>query len=220
MNEEKVILYSYWRSSCSWRVRIALEYKRIKYEYAPIHLLKDGGQQKSEEYSKVNPMKSVPSLIINGHVIGQSLAILEYLEEVYTINPLMPKDPLKRAISRQMMQIIGSDIQPLQNLKVLGAVAQLSGDDSKKAEWARQWIANGFNGLEKLLEIHSGKYCVGDEISFADLCIPAQVYNAHRFNLDMTPYPNIARINETLSSIPEFKSAEPLNQPDAEKPTC
>ncbi|KAM9952671.1 hypothetical protein ACTFIR_007725 [Dictyostelium discoideum] len=219
MTENKTVLYSYWRSSCSWRVRVALAYKKIKYEYKAIHLLKDGGQQKSDEYSKLNPMKAIPTLEIDGHIIGQSLAILEYLEETHPENPLMPKGSYERAIARQMMQVIGSDIQPLQNLKVLGLVAQYSGDDSKKAEWARTVITNGFNGLEKLLEKHSGKFCVGDSVSFADLCLPAQVYNANRFNVDMTPYPNITRVNQHLLTIPEFIEALPQNQPDAE-PQC
>ncbi|KAM9982342.1 hypothetical protein ACTFIZ_006882 [Dictyostelium cf. discoideum] len=219
MTENKTVLYSYWRSSCSWRVRVALAYKKIKYEYKAIHLLKDGGQQKSDEYSKINPMKAIPTLEIDGHIIGQSLAILEYLEETHPENPLMPKGSYERAIARQMMQIIGSDIQPLQNLKVLGLIAQYSGDDAKKAEWARTVITNGFNGLEKLLEKHSGKFCVGDSVSFADLCLPAQVYNANRFNVDMTQYPNITRVNQHLLTIPEFIEALPQNQPDAE-PQC
>ncbi|KAN0031467.1 hypothetical protein ACTFIV_005331 [Dictyostelium citrinum] len=219
MSENKTVLYSYWRSSCSWRVRVALAYKKIKYEYKAIHLLKDGGQQKSEEYSKINPMKAIPTLEIDGHTIGQSLAILEYLEETHPENPLMPKGAYERAIARQMMQIIGSDIQPLQNLRILGLIAQYSGDDAKKAEWARTIITNGFNGLEKLLEKHSGKFCVGDSVSFADLCLPAQVYNANRFNVDMTPYPNITRVNQYLLTIPEFIEALPQNQPDAE-PQC
>ncbi|KAK5583191.1 hypothetical protein RB653_004782 [Dictyostelium firmibasis] len=219
MSENKTVLYSYWRSSCSWRVRVALAYKKIKYEYKAIHLLKDGGQQKTEEYSKINPMKAIPTLEIDGHIIGQSLAILEYLEETHPENPLMPNGAYERAIARQMMQIIGSDIQPLQNLKILGLVGQYSGDEAKKAEWARTIITNGFNGLEKLLEKHSGKFCVGDSVSFADLCLPAQVYNANRFNVDMTPYPNITRVNQYLLTIPEFIEALPQNQPDAE-PQC
>ncbi|KYR02770.1 maleylacetoacetate isomerase [Tieghemostelium lacteum] len=216
IDKSKVVLYSYWRSSCSWRVRIALAYKKIKYEYHAIHLLKDGGQQKTDEYAHINPMKAIPALIIDGHIIGQSLAIMEYLEEYRPENPLLPKDLYARAIVRQMMQIIGSDIQPLQNLKVLQTVAEFTGQEEKKAEWAKRWIANGFNGLEKLLEKHSGQFCYGDQVSFADLCLPAQVYNANRFNVDMSHYPLIQKINKHLATIPEFIEALPSNQPDAE----
>ncbi|GAM24453.1 hypothetical protein SAMD00019534_076280, partial [Acytostelium subglobosum LB1] len=210
------VLYSYWRSSCSWRVRVALAFKKEKYEYKAIHLIKDGGQQTTEEYNQLNSMRVVPTLVIDGHVLGQSLAMLEYLEETRPEPALLPTKPAERAIVRQMMQIIGSDIQPLQNLKVLNKLAQMTGDESKKAEWAKTWIANGFNGLEALLVKHSGKYCVGDQITFADLCIPAQVFNAHRFNVDMSAYPNIARVNNTLSELPEFQAAHPSQQPDVE----
>ncbi|EGG24444.1 maleylacetoacetate isomerase [Cavenderia fasciculata] len=177
----ETVLYSYWRSSCSWRVRIALAYKKVEYKYVAVHLVKS--QQSDQEYEKLNAMKVVPTLIIDGNTLGQSLSILEYLEETRPQVPLLPTDAAKRAVVRQMMQIIGSDIQPLQNLKVLNKIAEISGgDQSKKQVWASTWIANGFNGLEKLLEKHSGKYCVGDQVTFADLCIPAQVYNANRFN--------------------------------------
>eukprot|EP01133_Synstelium_polycarpum_P016353 gene16353-19453_t len=209
------ILYSYWRSSSAWRVRICLAYKNIDYEYKAIHLLKS--DQSGDDYSLLNPMKVVPTLIIDGHVFGQSLAIMEYLEETRPQPSLMPTKPEERAIARQMMQIIGSDIQPLQNLKVLNKIAEMTGDQSKKQEWAATWIKNGFNGLEPLLAKHSGKYCVGDSVSFADICLPAQVFNAGRFNVDMTPYPNIVRINAALAELPEFQKSLPANQPDAEQ---
>ncbi|KAF2071727.1 hypothetical protein CYY_006951 [Polysphondylium violaceum] len=215
IDKDTTVLFSYWRSSCSWRVRIALALKKIKFEYKAIHLLKEGGQQKSDDYSKLNPMKVVPTLVIDGNVLGQSLAILEYLEETRPEVPLLPKSAADRAIVRQMMQIIGSDIQPLQNLKVLQEIGTLAGDD-KKGAWAKKWIANGFDGLEKLLVKHSGKYCFGDQITFIDLCLPAQVYNANRFNVDMTPYPTISRISDALSQLPEFEFAAPHNQPDVE----
>eukprot|EP01132_Coremiostelium_polycephalum_P000648 gene648-802_t len=212
----EVILYSYWRSSCSWRVRVALNLKNIKYEYKPVHLVT--GQQRTEEYASLNPMKSVPTLIIDGNVLGQSLAILEYLEETRPEVPLLPKKAGDRAIVRQMMQIIGSDIQPLQNLKVINKIAEWTGNEEKKAEWARTWITNGFNGLEKLLEKHSGKYCFGDTLTFADVLLPAQVYGANRFKVDMSAFPIISRINKELSTIAEFAAADPLLQPDNEAP--
>ncbi|EFA76178.1 maleylacetoacetate isomerase [Heterostelium album PN500] len=205
---------NYWRSSCSWRVRVALALKKIDYEYRAVHLVKK--DQTTEEYTKLNPMKIVPTLIIDGNVLGQSLAILEYLEETRPEPALLPSKPQDRAVVRQMMQIIGSDIQPLQNLKVINKVAELTGDDKNKQVWAATWIANGFNGLEKLLEKHSGKYCFGDTITFADLLLPAQVFNAHRFNVDLTPYPNVVRINNSLAEIPEFQAALPTSQPDVE----
>ncbi|XP_032237128.1 maleylacetoacetate isomerase isoform X2 [Nematostella vectensis] len=206
----KPVLYSYFRSSCSWRVRTALALKGIEYEYHPIHLLKDGGEQHSDDYKKMNPIGEVPTLIIDGHTLTQSIGIMEYLDETRPDPPLLPRgDPHKRALVRQISMTIASGIQPIQNLKVL----QYVGPD-KKVEWGHYWIDRGFQCLEKMLVQTAGKYCVGDDITMADLCLVPQVYNANRFKVDMSRYPTIARIHEALEQVDAFKEAHPSRQPD------
>ncbi|KXJ29940.1 maleylacetoacetate isomerase [Exaiptasia diaphana] len=206
----KPILYSYFRSSCTWRVRAALALKGIEYEYHPVHLVKGGGEQHSDDYKKVNPVGQIPALVIDGHTLTESLAIVEYLDETRPDPPLLPKnDPYKRALVREVSLIITSGIQPLQNLRVLQHVGS-----EKKMEWGKYWIDRGLGSLEKLLETTSGKYCVGDEITMADLCLVPQVYNANRFSVDMSKYPIISRINEALSQVDAFKESHPSQQPD------
>ncbi|XP_047132325.1 maleylacetoacetate isomerase isoform X1 [Hydra vulgaris] len=203
------VLYSYFRSSCSWRVRIALALKGVEYEYKAINLLK--GEQKSDDYRSINSQGFVPLLVIDGQKLCQSLAIMEYLDEVYPeIHPLLPcKDPVKRSEVRAMALLIAADIQPVQNLSVLNFVG-----DEKKMDLAHWVIEKGFKDLEKLLEKHSGKYCYGDEITMVDLCLVPQVYNATRFKVDMSQFPIISRVNEELSQHPAFKVAHWTNQPD------
>ncbi|KAM9646576.1 maleylacetoacetate isomerase isoform 4-T6 [Trichechus inunguis] len=173
MQAGKPILYSYFRSSCSWRVRIALVLKGIDYATVPINLVKDGGQQFSEEFQALNPMMQVPALKIDGLTIGQSLAIIEYLEETRPAPRLLPQDPKKRASVRMISDLIASGIQPLQNLSVLKQVGK-----ENQLAWAQNVISSGFNALEKILQSTAGKYCVGDEVSMADLCLVPQVANA------------------------------------------
>ncbi|XP_037359683.1 maleylacetoacetate isomerase isoform X1 [Talpa occidentalis] len=205
----KPILYSYFRSSCTWRVRIALALKNINYEIIPINLIKDGGQQFSPEYQALNPMKQVPALKIDGLTIGQSLAIIEYLEETRPTPRLLPQDPKKRAHVRMISDLISSGIQPLQNLSVLKQV----GEENQLA-WAQKVISSGFNALEKILKGTAGKYCVGDEVTMADLCLVPQVANAERYKVDITPYPTISRINKSLLALEAFQVSHPLRQPD------
>ncbi|KAF6351369.1 glutathione S-transferase zeta 1 [Rhinolophus ferrumequinum] len=175
MQAGKPILYSYFRSSCSWRVRIALALKSIDYETVPVNLVKDGGQQFSEEFQALNPMKQVPALKIDGITIGQSLAIIEYLEETRPTPRLLPLDPKKRCLVRMISDLIASGIQPLQNLSVLQQMGQ-----ENRLTWAQKVINSGFNALEQVLQNTAGKYCVGDEVSMADLCLVPQVANAER----------------------------------------
>lgn len=222
VDAERPVLYSYWRSSCSYRVRIVLAWKNIPYEYRAIHLLKNGGEQLTDEYAEINPMKLVPALSIHGHTLTQSNAIIEYLEEVHPENPLLPKDPVTRATVRIICAIISNDIQPVANLRILKNVMALLPEDTPQAdkektrdEWFHKFVSAGFNALEKVLEKSAGKYCVGDEVSIADIFLVPQVYNALRFNVDMTPYPLISRINEVLLELPAFASAHPSQQPDA-----
>ncbi|ORY03260.1 Maleylacetoacetate isomerase [Basidiobolus meristosporus CBS 931.73] len=201
------LLYTYFRSACSARVRIALNLKEIDYEPHFVNLL--NGDQSSEEYSKKNPQKLVPTLEIDGHTFSQSMAILEYLEETRPEYPLLPKDPAKRAEIRGLAYSIVADIQPVQNLRVLNYV----GDD-KKVEWGKHWITVGFEGIEKSLEKTAGKYCFGDEITLMDVCLAPQLYNAKRFGVDMSRFPIITRIDEELSHIEAFKAAHWQSQPD------
>ncbi|XP_011355371.1 maleylacetoacetate isomerase isoform X4 [Pteropus vampyrus] len=209
MQAGKPILYSYFRSSCSWRVRIALALKSIDYETIPVNLIKDGGQQFSEEFQALNPMKQVPALKIDGITICQSLAIIEYLEETRPTPRLLPRDPKKRASVRMISNLIAGGIQPLQNLSVLKEVGQ-----EKQLAWAQKTISSGFNALEQILQSTAGKYCVGDEVSMADLCLVPQVANAERFKVDLTLYPTISHINKSLLALEAFQVSHPSRQPD------
>ncbi|XP_062973970.1 maleylacetoacetate isomerase isoform X2 [Elgaria multicarinata webbii] len=204
----KPVLYTYFRSSCSWRVRIALALKRIAYDQAPVNLVKDGGQQLSSEFQTVNPMQQVPALKIDGITLSQSLAIIEYLEETRPNPKILPQDPKKRAQVRMISDHITSGIQPLQNLTVLQQVGE------KKLDWAQHCISRGFKALEQILQETAGRYCVGNEVTMADLCLVPQVYNAERFKVDLTPYPTISKINKALLELEAFQTSHPSRQPD------
>nr|XP_060613899.1 maleylacetoacetate isomerase isoform X2 [Anolis sagrei ordinatus] len=204
----KPLLYTYFRSSCTWRVRIALALKGIAYDPSPVNLVKDGGQQLSPEFQAVNPMKQVPALRIDGITLSQSLAIIEYLEETRPNPRILPQDPKKRAQVRMISEHITSGIQPLQNLSVL----QQMGD--KKLDWAQRCISSGFEALERILQETAGRYCVGNEVTMADLCLVPQVYNADRYQVDLTPYHTIRRINKALLELEAFQTSHPSRQPD------
>ncbi|XP_057715664.1 maleylacetoacetate isomerase isoform X1 [Corythoichthys intestinalis] len=204
----KPILHGYFRSSCSWRVRIAFALKGIEYEQVPVNLIKDGGQQLTKEYSAVNPMRQVPAVEIDGIILSQSLAVIQYIDETRPGPRLLPLDPKKRAEVRMISDLIASGIQPLQNLHVIQKIG------AEKVQWAQYFINRGFEGLEPLLKQTAGKYCVGDEISMADICLVPQVYNAERFKVDMSLYPTIQRLNQTLVEIEAFRVSHPSCQPD------
>ena len=210
-------LYSYWRSSCSWRVRIALNLKGLAYTYEAVHLLKDGGQQHMEAYRALNPMRTVPTLEFEegGQVrrLSQSLAILEYLEERYRTPALLPADPLLRARARMLAEMVNSGIQPLQNLSVLQWVkSELKSDDKA---FGAYWNARGLTALEAAVKETAGTYCLGDTVSFADICLVPQLYGARRFGVDLTPYPTLTRIEAACEKLPAFQAAHPDRQPDA-----
>jgi len=203
------VVYSYFRSGASWRLRIALALKKIDYEMRTVNLLKK--EQLEQEYLQINAMGQVPAFVIDGNVLTQSMAILEYLEEVYPEKPLIPRDPLQRHKVREICEIVGSGIQPLQNLSVL---LKCSDDAEKRAEWSKFWIEKGFLALESILANSSGKYCVGDELSWADIFLVPQVAAANRFQVNMTSYPTISKIHEALEKLEPFKIADPFVQPD------
>lgn len=209
----EVALYGYWRSSSSWRVRIALEWKEISYAYKAVHLLEGGGQQHSEEHVQRNPSHLIPTLCIDGHTLNQSLAILEYLEEKYPERPLLPADPSQRAKVREIVGMIACDIQPIQNLRVLQKVGL-----ENKLEWGAFWIEKGLQYVENVLEKTAGTCCVGDEVSMADLCLIPQLYNANRFKVDLSAFPVTQRVAAHLEALPAFAKAHPSAQPDAQAP--
>ena len=213
-------LYTYFRSSAAYRVRIALNLKGLSYEAVPVHLLRSGGEQLQPAYRAVNPAALIPALEIdNGVTLAQSMAIIEYLDETHPEVPLMPSDPLGRARVRALAQTVACDIHPLCNLRVLKyLVHKLKVDDDAKAAWSRHWISEGFAGLEAMLAGSSatGRFCHGVTPTLADCCLVPQVFNALRFEVDMARFPTIARIHAACSELDAFTAAHPLKQPDAE----
>ncbi|KAI7863264.1 glutathione transferase zeta 1 [Spinellus fusiger] len=211
MPETTPQLYGFYRSSASWRVRLALKWKGVAYESFCVDLVKT--EQKSEKYLAMNPNGKVPSFVTKeGEIIYQSMAILEYLEEVYPERPLLPKHPLERAQVRLICQLVSCDIQPLQNPSVVAAVG--GSDLTKRLEWAQRVIGSGFIALEKKLESTAGIYCVGNQVTMADFCVVPMVHNAEKFKLDLTPFPLITRINNTLMALEEFQQTHPFSQSD------
>ncbi len=210
-------LYSYFRSSTSYRARIGLNLKQANYEYFPVNLMGAGdGEQYSEEYKKINPNSGVPSLIHNGKVISQSLAILEYLDETFpNICPFFPKDSYQRAKVRQISEIINADTHPLQNVRVSKyLVKHFNASEEQKANFTRHWITLGLNGLEKVLSETSGRYCVGDQLSMADIVLVPQLFSARRFGVDLGAYPLMLKIEEQCLKWPEIQKAHPFLQVD------
>ncbi|KAM9340915.1 maleylacetoacetate isomerase isoform 2-T2 [Symphorus nematophorus] len=206
--QTKPVLHGYFRSSCSWRVRIAFALKGVEYDQVPVNLIKDGGQQLTQQFKALNPMQQVPAVEIDGITLSQSLAVIQYIDETRPGPQLLPADPKKRAQARMISDLIASGIQPLQNLYVI----QKMGAD--KMQWAQHFIERGFQALEPILKQTAGKYCVGDEISMADICLVPQVYNAERFKVDVGQFPTIKRLNQTLLEIEAFKVSHPSRQPD------
>jgi len=211
-------LWSYWRSSCSYRVRIALNYKGLSYETVPVHLVKNGGEQHQAKYRQVNPQGLVPAFQASAHepVLTQSLSIIEYIDERWPEPALFPKEALLRARVRSLSQLIASEIQALQNLRIVSHLKREHQFDADRGvEWMKHWMMNGFDALEQQLRAQD-KYCVGDEVSMADLTLVPQVYNARRFNLDLSRHPKILGIEERCLQLPAFVDARPENQPDAD----
>ena len=212
-------LYTYWRSSAAFRVRIALALKGLSYESVPKHLLRDGGEQRKAEYLALNPQGMVPALEHDGALVVQSLAICEYLEEVQPAPPLLPGSAVDRAQVRAMALAVACDIHPLNNLRVLQYLRREFGqDDEGVNRWARHWIASGFDAIEQWIGRYStnGRFAWGDAPTLADVFLLPQVVNARRVSLDLGPWPSIAAVAAHLETLPAFVSARPDQQPDAE----
>jgi len=212
-----VKLYSYWRSSSSYRVRIALHLKRIPFEYEAIHLLKDGGAQNAPDYREKNPGRTVPMLewTDGGELcrLSQSMAIIEYLDELHPEPPLLPRDPLGRARARMLAEIPNSVIQPLQNLVVIRKVkAELHGDGQA---WARSWNERGLEALEATARPFAGRYCIGDSLTIADVFLVPQLYSARRLGVEVSRYPTLARVDAACAEHEAFQKAHPDRQPDS-----
>jgi maleylacetoacetate isomerase len=212
-------LYGYFRSSASFRVRIALALKGLHYDYAAVHLLKGGGQQLSSAYRDLNPDGLVPTLEDGAHILSQSLAIIEYLDELHPVPPLLPPAPADRAYVRSVAMQITSEIHPINNLRIIQFLKKRFGiSDEQKSEWYRHWVDVGFSSLEARLKAEQrvGKFVFGNAPTIADLCLVPQVWNARRFEIPLNQYPNIARLSSNAMELEAFQLAEPASQPDAE----
>lgn len=210
-------LYSYWRSSAAYRVRIALNLKGVAFETLPVHLVKEGGQQHSPDYRALNPQGLVPVLVDGDARISQSLAILEYLEEIFPIPALLPDDPAERARVRSLALHIACDLHPLNNLRVLQYLSGTLGvEDEARQAWVRHWIATGLAGVEQGLAAYEGSLSLGRRPGYLEACLVPQVYNARRFNCDLSAYPRILRLTEHCETLEAFANAAPEVQPDAQ----
>ncbi len=209
-------LYSYFRSSAAYRVRIALNLKGIPYEMAAIHLTKDGGRQHTSEFRAINPQARVPALeLAKGEVLTQSLAIIEYLDEIHPEPPLLPPDALGRAKARAIAQLIACDIHPLNNLIALQYLKrQLKHEQTEIDTWYHHWINEGFSALEPLLD--PAPYACGTRVTIGDICLVPQLANARRLKVPLEKFPKIVAVDAACQKLPAFEKARPENQPDAE----
>lgn len=209
-------LYTYFRSSAAYRVRIALNLKDLAAEQVCVHLLNNGGEQHSDFYRQINSSELVPTLVDENFILNQSLSILEYLEEKFPAIALLPQDLQQRALVRAFSLSIACDVHPLNNLRVLQYLSEtLQVSDEQKTQWYRDWVITGFKALETQLDASDGKFCFAGQPSFADCCLIPQVYNALRFNIDISAYAKIQSIYSHCSSLKAFQKASPDVQPDA-----
>jgi maleylacetoacetate isomerase len=212
-------LYTFFRSSASYRVRIALNLKGVSYEQAPIHLRRGGGEQFSAAYKAINPQALVPALEDGGRFLTQSLAIIEYLEERYPKPALLPGDPADKALVRAMALLIACEVHPIQNLRVLNHVKkEYNQTDDQVNRWAQHWINLGLTALEQMIvaQANRGKFCFGESPTLADICLVPQLGNARRYGCDLSAYPTILQIEANCAALPAFANAAPEKQPDAE----
>jgi len=211
-----VKLYTYFRSSAAYRVRIALNLKGLQYDMVPIHLTKDGGQQRKPEFQKVNPQMRVPALeLSSGDVLTQSLAIIEYLDDIEPEPPFLPADALERANVRALAQVVACDIHPLNNLITLQYLKRgLKQEQTEIDVWYHHWVTEGFKALEQMLK--PGPFAYGAHVTLADICLVPQVFNARRLKVPLDAFPKIVAVEQACLKQPAFDKARPENQPDAE----
>jgi maleylacetoacetate isomerase len=209
-------LYSYFRSSAAYRVRIALNLKGIAFENIPIHLVRDGGHNRKPEFRAINPQMRLPVLVTpSGESLIQSLAIIDYLDETHPEPALLPKDPIARAQARALAQIVACDIHPLNNVAPLRYLKRDMNQEQRAIDaWYHHWVLEGFEAFETLVK--PGPYCYGSAVTVADLCLVPQVYNARRLKVPLDKFPKIAAIDAACMALPAFDRAKPENQPDAE----
>ena len=209
-----LMLHSAWRATAPYRLRIGLALKGVEYDYVAVDLL--AGEQREPAYRAVNPQGLAPALDLgDGHILTQSLAILEWLEETRPQPPILPRSALDRAIVRAMANIVACDIHPLNNTRVGRKLKDLGLDDTAVSAWIAGWITEGFDALEPMVARHAGMFAFGDSPTIADCCIVPQVYSANRFNVDMAAWPAISSVAERTAMHPAFAAAHPSRQPDA-----
>jgi maleylpyruvate isomerase len=210
-------LYDYWRSGAAYRTRIALNLKGLVYESEAVNLR--AMVQRSPDYLQINPQGLTPALVVDGRVLTQSLAILEWLEETCPAPALLPRDPFNRSVVRAMAEVVACDVHPLNNVRVLRALKQDFGAEEPQLNlWARRWITAGFDALEALIETHGGRFAFGDSPTFADCALAPQIYSAERFAVDMTSYPRISQVGRNCAALEAFANAHPDLRPDAVPP--
>ena len=213
-----LVLFDYWRSSAAYRVRIALHIKGLAFEQRPVNLVRDGGEQHGEDYRELNPQGLVPALTHGGQVLTQSMAICEYLDELFPARPLLPRDPVERARVRSLALAVACDIHPLNNLRVQLRLKQsFAADNGAVTAWMNHWMSVGFAAIEQWLDRagNAGQFCHGDEPGLADCFLVPQVYNAERYNCDLAPFPLIREVTARCRRLPAFAAAAPEAQPDA-----
>jgi maleylacetoacetate isomerase len=212
-------LYTFFRSSASYRVRIALNLKGLSYEQVSIHLRRGGGEQLQSAYRSINPQALVPTLDDRGRILTQSLAIIEYLEETHPLPPLLPRDPLDRALVRSMALLVACEIHPIQNLRVLNYLKkEYQKNDEQVNQWAQHWIDLGLGALEQMISRvpNPGKFCFGSTPTLADICLVPQLGNARRYGCNLSQYPKILTVEDACLALPAFANAAPEKQSDAE----
>jgi maleylpyruvate isomerase len=211
-----VKLYSYFRSSAAYRARIAFNLKAVPYAMTSVHLTKNGGEQNKPEYRAINPQMRVPSLVLDdGTILTQSLAIIEYLDEIHPQPPLLPSDPVARAKVRSMAQLIACDIHPLNNLAPLQYLKRVLKHEQPEIDaWYHHWVIEGFTALEQM--IGPGPYLAGSQVTLADICLAPQMANARRLKVPLDKFPKIVAADTAAAKLPAFEKAKPENQPDAE----
>jgi maleylacetoacetate isomerase len=208
-------LYSYWRSSAAWRVRIALHLKGVAYETLPVSLIDDGGQHRAADYTALNPQQLVPALVLpDGTVLTQSLAIIDWLDATYPAPALLPTDAVARAKVLAVAHAVAIDIHPVNNLRVVTALSELFGADAAaKTDWMAHWMRVGFDALETMVQ--PGPFAFGASPSLADVCLIPQIYNARRWHMDMSPWPHLLAVDSACSQHAAFTVTAPAVQPDA-----